>query len=184
MNIYDFDGTIYYGDSTYDFYKFCVREYGLLKTVPNSLLQFTGLFLHLKDKTTAKQAFYNYYRYIPEINIALEDFWSSHERKLKPWYTDCFKRPDDIIISASPEFQLAPICRKLGVKLIASRVDKYTGVYTGQNCEGKEKVRRLYEQFPGAVVDKFYSDSRRDTPLARIAKEAFMVKDDLISPWK
>lgn len=27
VNVYDFDGTIYDGDSTIDFYKFCLKKY-------------------------------------------------------------------------------------------------------------------------------------------------------------
>ena len=47
---------------------------------------------------------------------------------------------DDVIISASPEILLTEICRRLGIKyLIASKVEKITGKYYGENCYGKEK---------------------------------------------
>ncbi|MGN1172926.1 MAG: haloacid dehalogenase-like hydrolase, partial [Muribaculaceae bacterium] len=54
------------------------------------------------------------------------------------------QRPDDIVISASPEFLLKPEAQYLDFgKLIASKVDKHTGKYTGENCWGEEKVKRL-----------------------------------------
>ena len=80
---------------------------------------------------------------------------------------------------------LKPICEKLGIKhLIASRVDPKTGKYSGENCHGKEKVRRFYEIFGKTEVDEFYSDSHSDEPMAKIAKKAFLVKGEAVSPWK
>ena len=89
------------------------------------------------------------------------------------------------MISASPEFLLAPACRMLGIRApIASRVDVQTGRYTGANCKGEEKPRRLREAYPDAVIDDFYSDSRSDAPLARMAKRAWLVKGDERTPWQ
>ncbi len=52
------------------------------------------------------------------------------------------RKEDDVIISASPEFLLRPICNRLGIRhLIASRVDARSGAYDGQNCAtGREGV--------------------------------------------
>ena len=37
---------------------------------------------------------------------------------------------------------------------------------------------------PGeAEVAAFYSDSLADTPMARLAREAWLVKGDALSPW-
>jgi len=94
------------------------------------------------------------------------------------------KQPDDIIISASPEFLLTPICQKLGLTMMASRVDKRTGIYTGVNCDGAEKIRRLYEAYPDAVVEHFYSDSHSDDPMAGIAQNAVWVDGSKLSSWK
>ena len=48
-----------------------------------------------------------------------------------------------VVISASPEFLLKPICEKININyLIASRVDIKTGVLLGKNCYGKEKVKK------------------------------------------
>ena len=66
---------------------------------------------------------------------------------------------------------------------MASVVDKKTGLYTGDNCWGKEKVRRFYERFKDGKIDDFYSDSYSDSPLARISERAFIVKGEKIIPW-
>ena len=107
-----------------------------------------------------------------------------HRAKIKKFYLNQ-QKDDDVIISASPEFLLEPICQSLGIRfLMASRVDKNTGVYDGENCHGKEKVRRFCEIFPNGKIGEFYSDSYSDTPLAEIAEKAFIVKGETLEDWK
>ena len=90
-----------------------------------------------------------------------------------------------MIISASPTFLLEPICDKLNIKyLIASKVDKHTGRYTGLNCYGEEKIRRFNEIFSNSSIDNFYSDSLSDAPIASLAKHAFLVSNNSIKKWK
>ena len=80
---------------------------------------------------------------------------------------------------------LEHICKKLNIKyLIASKVDKHTGKYTGTNCYGEEKVRRFNELFTNSPIDNFYSDSLSDTPIAKLARHAFLVSGNSIKKWK
>ena len=44
-------------------------------------------------------------------------------------------------------------------------------------------MRRLDMQYPGTVIDNFYSDSYADTPLAKLAKRAYMVDGDRVFDW-
>ena len=185
MNIYDFDETIYDSDSTKDFYFYCLKRYPkILLTVPYMAWGFFLYVLGAIPKTRAKEIMYRFLTKIPDIDAAVEDFWNINEGKIKPWYKNR-QREDDIIISASPEFLLKPICTRLGIKyLMASRVDKKTGVYTGQNCHDAEKVNRLYERFPDAKCGEFYSDSLSDTPLAEIAEKAYIIRGETLIPWQ
>ena len=68
--------------------------------------------------------------------------------------------------------------------LIASRVDKHTGKYTGLNCYHEEKVIRYKEIYNDTIVDEFYSDSLSDTPMAKLAKKAYFVSDGVVTDWK
>ena len=151
MNVYDFDKTIIHGDSTAHFYLFCLREYPrVLASLPKTGWCFARLFSG-GDKTLCKQALFRaFLPRVPDIDRAVERYWQEREKYLKKWYLSQ-KSEDDIIISASPEFLLAPVCERLGVTLIASPVDKKTGDCTGANCHGEEKVRRLRESIPGAA---------------------------------
>ncbi len=183
LNVYDFDGTIYKGDSTADFYKFCVKRHPLaLIALPGAGIYFFAYKLGLCSKTRFKEVFYRFLRHIPDAESALSAFWVAHEGGIQDWYLQK-KRQTDIIISASPEFLLEPVCKKLGVTLIASRVDRRTGETQGENCRGAEKVKRLNEAAPGCEIEEFYSDDLSDAPLAELAKSAFIVKGGSIVPW-
>ncbi len=184
MNIYDFDKTIYDGDSTADFIKYCACRYkrACLWAVP-TLWAFFLYVLGIYSKTRFKERMYGFLKMIPDIDEAVNDFWDKHEHNILEYYKKQ-RKEDDIIISASPKFLLEPICKRLGIKdLIASRVDKKTGKYSGENCWGPEKVRRLKDEYGITGCDEFYSDSFSDGPLASIAKKAFIVRKNELTLW-
>ena len=187
MNIYDFDKTLYAADSTADFLKYSLKKHpALVRFLPGmgwyALLHYGLMRI---DKTTMKEHFYRIFTGYDAEGL-VEQFWDVHQHKLFPWYAGKQQQEDDIIISASPEFLLKPICARLGIKhLIASRVDSRTGRYTGANCWGPEKPIRLKAELGITHCDRFYSDSYSDQPLAEIADEAFIVNPDgSFSPWQ
>lgn len=184
MNVYDFDKTIYDGDSTKDFIIYAyLRQPSLLKHFPKQGLAYLKWQLGKQTKTEFKETLFGFFASIEDIDRFISDFWKRNETKLKAFYL-AQKRDDDLIISASPEFLLEPICQKLGIRLIASRVDKYTGHYTGENCFGDEKVIRFdLAGYHREAVEAFYSDSYSDSPLAELAEKAYLVKGEVCYPW-
>ena len=185
MNVYDFDNTIFEGDSTARFFMFSLKRHPkIFGKVPSIIKAYTRFYLLKKGtKTEFKQTMYRFLTCIEDIDAELREFWEFNAERIKPFYLRQ-QRSDDVIISASPFFLLFPICKKLGINhLIASEVDPHTGVYTGENCHGEEKVRRFRECFKNAEIESFYSDSYSDTPMAEIADKAFMVKKDMVTPW-
>lgn len=184
MNVYDFDGTIYNGDSTIDFFMYALKNNpAVLRCIPKQAWGFILYGAKQIDKTRLKEYFFSF---LPAINTdkLLEAFWDKHQHKIFDWYLKQQKQ-DDIIISASPKFLLQPICSRLGINhLIASEVDSKTGVYTGKNCHGQEKIRRLNEEYKVTRIDSFYSDSNSDLPLARIANKAFLIKRGIVKEWE
>ena len=183
MNIYDFDKTLYVRDSSIDFFRFCAWRYPpALRVLPASIFSLLGVPLGISDLTRVKEIFYRFLTVLPDTEAEAEAFWDENFAGIKKWYLDQ-RRDDDIVISASPEFLLRVPCKRLGIRLIATCVDPETGRIRGKNCRGREKVLRLLEQFPDAVVDRFYSDSKSDTPLAELAGEAFLVKGSRLIHW-
>lgn len=181
-NVYDFDETIYNGDSTVDFFLFCLKRHPVL-IVFSFKIVFWGILMKFKivSLDNFKQKFYLFLKYIKNIDKELNLFWKKHKDKIKDFYINQ-KQETDVIISASPEWLLEPICKELNVNLIASLVNKYTGKMENKNCKGEEKVFR-YKKLFNDKINKFYSDSYSDTPLAKIAQKAYMVKGNKIYDW-
>ena len=184
MNTYDFDETIFNPDSSFAFIMFCWKKFPckMLRTLPAVALKALAYRL---DKSKAKELKEKLFAFLPtvkDIDAIVDEFWACHQEGIGKWYLDQ-KKEDDIIISASPEFLLKPIAEQLGVRLIATPMDKYTGKICGLNCHDSEKVRRFYETYPDAHTEEFYSDSLSDTPMAMIADKAFMVRKGVLSPW-
>lgn len=184
MNVYDFDKTIYKGDSTLDFYLYCLKKQPLLILIlPIQILGFIRFKLGLITKLQFKEVFYSFLKYVNNVEVKIEDFWINNESKIQSWYLKQ-QQPGDVIISASPEFLLLPICKKVGVaNLIASIVDMRTGKCLSENCYGIEKTKRYREIYGDIHINEFYSDSLTDAPLAKIAEKSFGVNGDKIIPW-
>ncbi len=184
LRVYDFDKTIFDGDSTARFVGYSLKKRPvLLKKLPRVLYHYIRLALGLEDKTRCKEVLYrallgDFSR--AENEALVEAFWARERGRIKAWYL-AQKREDDLIISAGPSFLLEPICRELGVRLICSPVD-VRGHAAGANCGGGEKLRRFRAAGFGDPFE-FYSDSLVDAPMAAIASKAYRVRGDRISDW-
>ena len=184
MNTYDFDKTIFYPDSSTCFYKYCMKNHtaAVLKTLPKTAVKAVKYAAGKIKTKELKEQLFSFLSDIDDVDQAVESFWQDHYDGIGKWYLEQ-KKDDDIIISASPHFLLEPVCKKLGVRLIATPMDKKTGAILGENCHDSEKVRRFYEEFPNAHTENFYSDSLKDTPMARLAKHAWLVDRGRMTPW-
>ncbi len=185
MNVYDFDKTIYNGDSTAHFYFYClIHQPQILVWLPYQAWSFFLYVIGVYSKTQFKERFYKFFKSVKDIQNTVEKFWDKKISGIKKWYLEN-SREDDVIISASPEFLLKPACERLKIKnLIASKVDFNDGKYTGLNCYGAEKVERLKNEMPGFEYDYFYSDSLSDAPLASLAKKnSYIVLGDQLIEW-
>ncbi|MDR1817108.1 MAG: haloacid dehalogenase-like hydrolase [Puniceicoccales bacterium] len=208
MNIYDFDDTIYAGDSSVKFFLFALRRHPRLALgLPAQFWAILRYNLGLGTREEMKERYFAFIKKIP-LDAEIAAFWNENRAKIKSWYL-AQKRPDDLIVSASPEFLLADIVQKhLGVHLIASKLSPVTLKYDGLNCRGDEKVRRIREVFhnlypdkdlpdaknaanvPGAPapenpVEACYSDSLSDAPLVNLAPPhgRYMVRGDRRLLW-
>jgi HAD superfamily hydrolase (TIGR01490 family) len=84
-----------------------------------------------------------------------------------------------VIVSASPEDWLRPWTEKIGVALLASRLEtrnnKLTGKLVGRNCHGQEKVSRIKENYElsGYSDIQAYGDTSGDKPMLGLATASF-----------
>ena len=189
MNVYDFDGTIYKGDSSLDFFKIFIKK-------DPKILAFTPAVLKIIDdyrKTTLRFddviAKYGHVitDYVEKHNIDIpalyEEFWATHEKNIKPFYKHVQKE-DDLIITASPTVSMNIICPKIGVKhWLGTELDPKTGAFN-RGCFREVKIDFFREAYPDGVIDDFYTDSLHDEFLFPYAKRVFWVKGHKITQIK
>lgn len=189
MNVYDFDGTIYDGESSVEFIlEYMKHDIKILKYVP---LLAKAIIKYQKGQITFDDFLNNYASKVTEFfsenNVdvmpLVEGFWDKHEKQIKPFYAHVH-RDDDVIITASPEFMMRDICGRIGVKhLIATDFDIKTGEVK-KACFREGKIPCFKEAFPNGVIDDFYTDSMNDEFLFPLAKRVFMVKKHKITQIK
>ena len=185
MNIYDFDGTIYPTDCSIDFCLWCMKRQPRLwftffpKAVKNLILRKLGKM----TEATMQREFFGYLTMVDDFDEQIERYWDKNEKRISSWYL-AQKRPDDLIISASPNCIIEPIANRLGVRFMATDFDREYGVFLNKMKYAKEKARYIIDQgFP--MIENFYSDSLADTPLALLAEKAHLVtnKASTVTDW-
>ena len=185
MNVYEFDETIFFPDSSYSFVKYCLRHYprAVLRAMPMSARNGLRWMLKQTDTRELKQSVFSFLPYLDNVEQIVKEFWEEHFANISDWYLNQ-QRPDDLIISASPEFLLRPVAEHFGFSLIATRMDPHTGRIIGENCHDAEKVCRFLKEYPHEVPEAFYSDSLSDSPMAWFSQEAWLVKNEQERiPW-
>jgi len=184
MNVYDFDNTLLRGDSTARFFAYCLGHYPRMwRDIPAQAANGLLFVLRRREKQAFKQRMLHFLALIGDVDAAVDAFWRKNLSRVKAWYPPRH-RPDDVVISASPEFLIRPACEKLGIGCVmGSPVDKHTGRFLGPNCHGREKVSRFRARFPDGQIEEFYSDSHSDDPLAALAARAYLVKGERLLPW-
>lgn len=175
MNVYDFDGTIFYSDCSIGFGIWCMNRHPKLwltffPSIIKSVIQYK---MGKIPNYQVQRKLFSYLTMIDDYDVQIERYWNKYEKKISAWYL-AQKKPDDLIISASPDCIIGPIAKRLGVKYIATEYDRDYGVFTNNLMYAKEKARYIIDHgFP--VIDRFYSDSLADTPLALCAEKAYFV---------
>ena len=185
MNVYDFDGTIFPGDCSIGFALWCMKRHPKLW-----ITFFPGMIKTLIQYKTGKiqnyllqRRMFSYLTMIDDFDEQIVRYWDKNEKKISSWYL-AQKRPDDLVISASPDCIIGPIAKRLGVNFIATEFDREYGIFLNNLMYAKEKAKYIFDHgFP--VIDNFYSDSLADTPLALCAEKAHLVTDNasVVNDW-
>lgn len=185
MNVYDFDGTIFYSDCSIGFAFWCLKRHPKLwfTYFPSVIKSF---FQYKKGKIPnylMQRKMFSYLTMLDDFDVQIEKYWDKYEKRISEWYL-AQKRPDDLIISASPSCIIGPIARRLGVNYIATEYDLEYGVFVNNLMYAKEKAKYIIDHgFP--VIDNFYSDSLADTPIALCAEKAYLIteKATKVNDW-
>lgn len=177
MNLYDFDDTIYDGDSCKDIVLFGLKKHPIL-TIKSLFRTFIYFIKYKSDKVPfekVKESMLSFIFKIKNKEDFINSFVEEHIKKIKPWYKEK-QTKNDIIVSASYEIWLNVFANKIGINyVIGTKTDEY-GNIIGKNCKREEKVKRLNKEFKNKTFLNSYSDSSSDTPILKLAKNAFIVE--------
>lgn len=183
MNVFDFDKTIYLGESSTSFFRFCLlRRPQLFLWLPVIAAACLARVLKWIDTRKLKELFHGYLRLLKDTENLVERFWDKEEKKTPVWLESELPK-GGVVISASPEFLVDGLCRRLGLSVIGTEMNIHTGRIKGLNCKGKEKPVRFRQRYPDVRISAFYSDSLVDTPMAELADSAYLVHGERVSPW-
>ena len=125
-----------------------------------------------------RRKFFGFLTMIDDFDVQIERYWNKNEKKIAAWYL-AQKKPDDLIISASPSCIIGPIAKRLGVNYIATEYDREFGVLVNNLMYAKEKAKYIIDHgFP--VIEQFYSDSLSDLPMMALAARGYLVKNGAV----
>lgn len=135
MRVFDFDGTIYDGESLFDLYLYSARHDPKVFRYIAPVLRYAVKYK--LGRATLEQMEYGVGKmtegYLTELSRSkrvasveqlVDDFWDRYYARIKPWYQP---ESDDVILTASFGLTVGKACRRLGVRnLVASEVDVET----------------------------------------------------------
>lgn len=188
MNVFDFDNTIYDGESAVDFFRYCVKK---KPSLSRYLPKIGAMALKYKRGKVEKQQVLQFAVFMlgilaenmKDLDTALEGFWKKNSCRLKPDIIKLIK-PGDVILSASPSFMFSKIENMLGgAKIISTQVD-LKGMNIVYLCYGENKVTRFKDCCPDTVPDNYYTDNFNDMPMIRFSKRAWLVRGSGITEIK
>lgn len=189
MTVFDFDNTIYDGESGLDFFLYYLKKEP--KEIAKYIPKFGEAFLKYKMGKLSIDSVLSEYSYIlkeccdkfDDIEENINIFWDEHEKNIKSFYAK-IQKDDDVILSACPEIMLKEICRRIGIKnYIGSKIDIETGTIQSI-CYRDNKIKMFKEVYGDIEIDEFYTDSINDKPFMDIAKDAYYVTGDRIEKVK
>ena len=184
MRVFDFDNTIYDGESLVDFFLFLVgKNRSLLVFCPVVMY----VFLLYKMGRLSSDMLYNLanrysylvVKYQSEISSLVSEFWDRNSCKLKRDLLQLIG-DDDVIVTASPNILIDGIRDKLPTNNIICSTINYFNGNLELACLGEEKVIAFKDKYPNENRFDFYTDSFSDMPFIFISENAYLVKKNNI----
>lgn len=188
MNVYDFDNTIYDGESAFDFFVFCLKKHPtLIKLFPLlvvKLIRYKLLLIsHDELERNIKKYAMDFIVKVGDIEKLSEEFWDKYIVRVKQFYLDK-KSDNDLIMSATAGFLLEKLSPRIGgLNYIASEIDIKTGEIK-RICFRENKVEIFKSMYPDCRIENFYTDSLNDKPMIEFSENAYMVKGNKIEKIK
>lgn len=186
LALFDFDGTITFGDSFTPFVYLAARErvaVGAILLSPLTLGYKLGLVPATRMR--AAMAFVGFRgRSLTELREVGVAYGRQLPKTVRPealakirWHQA--QGDTVVVVSASLHLYLSPWCSEHGVELICSDLESkggvLTGRYQGTDCAGREKARRVRERYDLSryPVIYAYGDTSEDEELLSLANRRY-----------
>jgi len=187
--ISDLDGTLIEGDSFRLFLQYSASGFFLFFL--KSLVQLPILILwkiRLISAKRAKETILKFFtrglgkKELKELGIRFTN--SVLERRLQEFIVEKIEKiklagGTVLVVSASPDIWVEPLANSLGAVAISSKLEfkgnRFTGKFIGENCQGKEKVKRIKQvvnlsEFEEILV---FGNSRGDIPMLELGTKTW-----------
>ena len=180
MKVFDFDNTLYHGESSLDFYFFMVRDNPrTLRCLPVVLWNTVKYKLCIVDKERLEKTINSCLRQIIRDRKSVErlvaGFWPKYGHKLDEKMLRLIGE-DDLILSAGPRFLLDGIRDRLKTRnIICTEVDLDRREIVFFNFKDN-KMKRFRELYGDQKIDSFFTDSYNDKAMMDISEKVFIVK--------
>ena len=184
---FDFDGTLTIRDSFTAFLKWRAGPMGWVKglaAMTPDILTYLGDRDRGRIKAASVKRFLggvSHQTLEAEAKAFADDVW---DRFMRPDALTCWndwgaRGAHRVIVTASPAETVAPFARRLkadallGTALAFDPDGRITGAFTGPNCRGEEKVRRLRAAYGEDVtITAAYGDTSGDAEMLAMAETA------------
>lgn len=179
MKVFDFDNTLYDGESLVDFFEFLcdkkdeLRKYKKLVKIMLKLYEMNMLPTSLIKKELNKHkndVSFN----TNNIDKYVNEFWDKNKHKLNKDLIKLINK-DDLIITASLDVLLNPIRKELKTKHIISSIANIEKKDIDFICYKENKVLKYKELYKEELIDVLYTDSYADKPLMDISKKVILI---------
>lgn len=180
MNVFDFDNTVYRGESPLDFALFMIRCRKKIILFLPKILHFSVRYkLCLASRKQLEAFLHDFLSHFSiteqELHRLVRAFWQKNLRKLDSRMLRRI-RQDDVIITAGPDFLIGGIAGLLNTtQILASETDIPNSRVIYFNF-GENKARRYRALFGDRRIRAFYTDSYNDKALMEYAERVYLVR--------
>ena len=180
MKVFDFDNTLYHGESAVDLALYMIRNNKrIILYLPKIFINLIKYKLCLVNKRKMVDAINDFLQNVlsgkDELYCAVDGFWAKNRRKLDRKMLNMIEK-DDVIITAGPDFLINGIRDLINTdNIISSRINADTMKVKYLNF-GSNKVKGFKAMYGNRNIDCFYTDSYNDKALMEISDSVFIVK--------
>ncbi|PAF53548.1 hypothetical protein BKH42_05595 [Helicobacter sp. 13S00482-2] len=180
---FDFDGTMTHKDSLFLFVRFLVGKRGFYWGIFIHLYILLGYLMGILKNSYAKERLSGYFfkgyeskefldkceKFLPILKTTLK------ESALKKIYWHKKQGHKVVLVSASFEEYLRPLCEELKIDCIGTILEitngRLSGKFASLNCYGKEKVNRIQSKYVLKDYTQIYAygDSEGDKEMLELA---------------